>query len=195
MYSNTEIYEHIKLTEAPQANFFTNKNSSLQPAYIRKLWMQLSTANEYASLDRILTLAKEQGFSTEDFFLKEGRLLLNWAIVIQADFKPFEFICSNVIKTAIANILSQDNFSIIKTFLIGESGLDDSHLTSSMTLKYRIEKFKLLLIIDAETKVKLRSFMEQTVEEKKLSKEVKNSIREAIIEYENKSNLQLTKNF
>ena len=191
--TNNQLHGHIetsKNTVNSGPNFFSQKqNNPPRASKIRALWVQLCNAHEYKSLSQILASAKEKGFSIEDFFSQEGRFIINWAIVIQPDYKSFQFICTIVPHNLIIDTLSRDNFSTLKIFLIGESGLDRSHKTDTKAMKSRIEKFKLLLNLDTTAKGKLKVFIEQNIAEESISEDVRTNFNEALHQCANQNQL------
>ena len=81
---------------------------------IRRKVLECFSKNNYELLEKEL-----QNFSKpqlENFFAREGRILLKHAID-QSNSKAITFIIDNIPSTTVKEVLSKDNFSILKQFL------------------------------------------------------------------------------
>ena len=117
---------------------------------IRKRVLQRFNEDAYAQLKQDI---QSYGLTTDGvgkFFLKEGRFLLRWALIDATSNKPLKFFKEEVPTQALQKVLSQDDFSVFKSFLLVQAGLEKMGWYNKVKEERQIEKFKALLAIDSE---------------------------------------------
>lgn len=84
------------------------------------------------------------------FFLKEGSTLLRWALTTATSDKPLNFLIEVVPTETLQKILSDKDFSVLKSFLYLQVGLQgqSGYFTKEMEAII-IKKFEALLRIDS----------------------------------------------
>lgn len=152
---------------------FTPLHTSKQkPGFsaIKKQILQRFRQEEYEQLAQDLFSYGLSRSYIESFFLEEGHPILSWALIGVSTIDPLLFLYKNVPKEILQELLSYKNFSILETFLFGQSGIEDLGWYDATRQKYQIEKFKILLAID-ETQVQkfmvdnsYKSFVTQNIQ-------------------------------
>jgi hypothetical protein len=114
-----------------------------------------------------------------EFLAKKGALLLNWALTIDNDSKALAFLCENIPRSLLQKTLSDDNYHLLSSFLLTESGLEKRGFPIDTELQ--IEKFKILLELD-------KSGVSKFIGDAKLTDNIKNSFLIAVQQHNLPSN-------
>jgi len=121
---------------------------------IRRKVLEYFSKNNYELLEKEL-----QNFSKnqlEDFFTKEGRILLKHAMN-QSDSLALSFIFTKIPSAITKPILIESNFSVLKQFLGGQSMMEKCGQCDEKERDLRVEKFKILSNFDEEN---IKGFIE-----------------------------------
>lgn len=144
---------------------------------IKGIWVRLSQAGEYEHLRQVLSDFHLQGQAMSDFFAKKGSFLLRCAIFYWDNPDSLRFIISNVPQDILQHTLCKDHYSVLESFLRGESILEKMGEVDEERLKNRFEKFKLLLQIDREG---LEMYKDSEYFKTQVADKVKSSFQTAI---------------
>lgn len=117
---------------------------------LRKDWLRHGGQEEYDQLQQKLALYTKKGGSLEDFFVKEGKIILNWALIDMNKASAMTFILENIPKELIQLILEQDSYKLVHSFLFVESNIETSGPLEKEQLEDRIKKIKLLFDLNPQ---------------------------------------------
>ena len=113
----------------------------------RKEWLEHSSKNEYSQLKQKIEKYSQQGGTLEKFFLREGRLILSWALIDVENINALEFIIEHIPQELIKTILKENSYRLLRSFLLVENRLEVEQKINSKQLQDRIQKIKLLFWI------------------------------------------------
>jgi hypothetical protein len=145
------------------------------------VWTRLSAAGEYELLEQRLKEFKLwHNQAMNDFFRKEGPYLLRCSTLHWRNPKHLNFICEHVPEYLLREILIADNYSNMRGFLLGHTGMEKKGLINEDMINERCEKLKLLVKIDPKG---LEEYTESEYFETHFSAGVKKNFREEIEKY------------
>ncbi len=84
------------------------------------------------------------------FFKKEGKILLRWAIINSSDCQILDFLINKIPPEISIQCLTENNFSILDSFLGGQSTMEKSNLWNEFERKLAVEKLKILFKLDSQ---------------------------------------------
>jgi hypothetical protein len=153
-----EAKNDVRLPSSVDEQGFFPKPRS-KSADIRKMVIQHFRQERYDPLRKILS---NRGFlenedEVKNFFLKEGPVILSWALDAST-VEPLKFLADeNIIpKQALQAVLRKRDFSVLRTFLYTQTGIQAAGRYTAELREVQIEKFKILLSIDGD---EIRRFM------------------------------------
>jgi hypothetical protein len=117
--------------------------------------------------------------SQSEFFVKKGDILLNWALTINNDSKALAFLCENTPRPLLQKTLSDNNYYLLESFLLAESGREEHGLPINTELQ--IEKFKILIELD-------KNGVSKFIGDTKLTDNIKNNFLIAVQQHSSPSN-------
>lgn len=144
--------------------------ASLNYADIKKRVLKRFSNHEYAQLEQDLLSYRFNKSFISDFFRQEGFTILRFALIDSLDTRPMEFLCKNVPLDVLRDILSSQDYDVLKSFLMTQAGLEDLGWYDASVKERQIEKFKYLLKIDQEG---IRDFMEKNQQERYMTDNIK----------------------
>lgn len=147
---------------------------------LRKEWLQHSCKNEYIQLKQKIEEYYQRGGTVESFFLKEGRLILSWALIDTANIDALNFIIEQVPKDLIKTILQENHYRLLRSFLSVENSLAEGQEINSTQVQDRIQKIKLLEHVD---QVGVSMILNECLHDMYLGASIKNSIIEVYKNY------------
>lgn len=103
----------------------------------------------------------------KEFFLEEGFAILKWTVVYISNPKVFSFLVDKLPRSILKDLLETNDFEILKGFLRTEAG--EEKFGQKEQQQFRIDKFKLLLKIDAEW---VKKFMDTHRDAKYFTKKI-----------------------
>ncbi len=177
--------KRVKFSKDTKENLAFTPLAKPHTSAVRKIWIQRTRAGEYEQLKKDLTSYENRGVKIEDFFRKEGRALLNWAISTMTNAEPLSFICENVPKELIKEMLSSKNYSMLNTLLLEETGMEELNRVTPARTENFGKKIKNLLNIDPNG---VREFLENSLSRSEIGPKVKDSIKKALSDHSLKSN-------
>ncbi len=148
-------------------------------ADIKKRVLKRFSNNEYDQLDQDLLSYNLNKSFISDFFRQEGFTILRFALIDALDTRPMEFLCKNVPVDVLKDILSSQDYDILKSFLISQAGLEDLGWYDENVKERQIEKFKCLLKIDQEG---VRYFMERNRQDHYMRHRIKENFSDVVSE-------------
>lgn len=115
------------------------------------------------------------------FFLQEGRSILKFALHGDSN-KPLKFLSDHISAVILKKVLIQDDFSVLRSFLSGEQGLEEHEgWYNEKVERSQIEKFAFLLNIDDQV---VSSYMAtQAVKENLLTDKIKANYQKALAQF------------
>jgi hypothetical protein len=129
--------------------FFLNDGSKLEFSKVTRLILKHFRAKQYHQLSKEINDAQLAPPQLREFFLAEGRTLLNWAINSVSSAESLQLLCRVFDKQTLQEILLSSKLSILQKFLMTDAGLLRMGLGEDMEAKNsQFEKFRLLLQID-----------------------------------------------
>ncbi len=144
---------------------------------IKGLWVRLSQSGQYQQLSDTLSNFQLKGQAMVDFFSKEGAFLLRFSLLRSETVDALHFICANVPEDVLRKSLASDHYYALSSFLLGDSGLEESGLIDETMRDNRLEKLKLLVTLDP---IGLAEYMESEYFKTHFSEGVKKSFRQAL---------------
>lgn len=132
-------------SEAINVNLTFSSLGKPHSASFRKKWLDYSRKGEYALLKQEISLYEKKGGTIKKFFEREGETILHWALIGAEQSQSMSFIVSNIPNELILDTLEKNNYSLVRTFLLGENGIEKYRKSNEDDLKCREEKLKLLL--------------------------------------------------
>jgi hypothetical protein len=148
---------------------------------LRKKWLEYTSKGEYEQLQLELESYQQKGGNIRAFFDKEGEVILNWALIGEPSIKALKFIIQHISKESIQIKLEQDNYSLLRVFLLGRSCQEQHQQCDSEYFKKFCDKIKLLLILKPEG---IKNFLKESIENLSLGPKVQESIKKAISSFE-----------
>lgn len=120
---------------------FENKSvKPLNSVAVRKFILTCFAEDKQEALGKKLD---ELGLSSQskaisEFFLKEGSLLLEWALIDRPDTEPLQFFNERIPQKTLQILLKRDDFWLCKSFLIVEKGMENRSNKSEENTKRNI---------------------------------------------------------
>lgn len=170
-------------SEAKETNFH-DVLTKPHVSKLRKKWLSHSSREEYPQLQKELEIYKSQGGSLDYFFIKEGTIILSWALIDMNKAHAIKFIIENIPKQLILTILEKNNYSLIRSFLDVESSLELYKPIEQQQKQDCIEKIKLLIGLDQNAISAI--FKEKSVDIN-IAAYIKANIIEVVRSYNNES--------
>lgn len=148
---------------------------------ITELWVRLSQSHQYEELKQAIVNFQLTDRKMVDFFNQKGAFLLRCAILHWREPEALNFIYHNVPVELLKQALCSENYASLETRFLGESALEQENKLTDEILKSRLEKMKLLLMIDADG---LKQYMESESSKKRYSTGIHKSFQQALSAYE-----------
>ncbi len=173
--------KHVKFSEDTKVSDATfTPLRKLHFSAIRKKWFEYFDQNDYVGLKQYLSNCEQKGVSIQEFFSKEGRLILTWAVTNAPNLNALHFLCENIPTPVLREVLKQNAGSVLKALIASEIGMEACHWTSQTSVENRVEKFRLLLAIDAE---EVHAGMETIFAHGQVSEKVVDSFGDSLKQY------------
>ena len=112
----------------------------------------------------------------QTFFQKEGFSLLYWSLVSASDSNPINFLQKNISNDVLWETLASNQFSILKSFLNSQAGIESLGWNSQNNKEIQTEKFFALLKINCS---ELKAFLESKDAEQYITSDIFENFREA----------------
>jgi hypothetical protein len=167
---------------AANANLILDRNAKIAFMKMRKKIIEFFNYNKYDDLKNLLIIHKHD---LETFFLIEGSIILNWAVIQSEDNKALLFLCHNIPQDLLQKALKKDAYYIIKTFLQIESASEGSEFDIPQRQELQREKFKLLLSIDPKN---VSEFMEKNASQEFSTAKIKLNFARIVSENKEQNN-------
>ena len=165
----------VKFTSDTKDNpNFTPLAKKPNTAKLRIIWLRFSREQQYEQLKEELELYQKRGGTLERFFEKEGQILLKEALLSNPEH--LAFMVENVPKESIQQVLQRKNYSLLHSFLLTMTGLEEYDKFDEKELKGCIEKIQRLLNIEPN----IKEILTKSLEDKELGEKIKKSIKEAL---------------
>ncbi len=146
------------------------KNKPLNPLKMRKHICEQLRTHQYDKLQQEIIKYNLDTKDLAEFFYKEGSPILYSPVAFAVDNRALMFLYKNIPIGALKKALSNDDFSMLKAFLRAESGLEKSVAIDISKRRTRIERFSLLLKIDAEG---VSNFMKESGDKPYITEKIK----------------------
>jgi hypothetical protein len=140
----------------------------LSHAEIKKRMIERLERREYGGIKQDLELYRLTSEQISDFFLKEGPKLLTWSLIGALPEGPLQLWSEVIPKDVFMSVLSNDNFSILRSFLKVQVELERKGWQTEEKEKDQIKVFSILLSIDANA---ISAFMKENANDNSLTSE------------------------
>jgi hypothetical protein len=157
---------------------------SYKPMAIRKQVFDALRNEQYPQLK--IELKQWGADKVSEFFIREGAAILDWAIFTKKA-APLFFLYEVMPSEMLKNLLSKDDWELLRGFLMSESGMEKLKIPSAESRYERIKKFTALLTIGED---KLKNFIEANENEDYMTDLIRNDFRIAIDQYTKLKNLE-----
>lgn len=150
----------------------------LSHAEIKKRMIERLEKREYEGIKQDLELYRLTSEQISDFFLKEGPKLLTWSLIGALPEGPLQLWSEVISKDVFMSVLSNDNFSILRSFLKVQVELERKGWQTEEKEKGQIKVFSILLSVDANA---ISVFMKENANDTSLiSEKIKNNFAMAL---------------
>jgi hypothetical protein len=135
------------------------KSTGFSFVHLRKELVKKLDNNDLATLEA--TFKQFLPKIVAQFFEAEYPAIFHWLLIDSGNADAFEFLFNQFSKEIWKDRLRENNFLFLTSFLNSRAGMASLGLLSPQTLALDVERFKILLTIDAEGVI---SFMEKNKE-------------------------------
>jgi hypothetical protein len=146
-----------KISELGSSSYTPLKDSSRDPARLKRHFMKMLKNNQLEDLKRQIEVSGFPPQLINDFFEKEYHSIFNWLLMDSANDNSFQFILNLFSPEALKNKL-ENSFSFLVKFLNGRAGMEELGLLTPELRELDKQRFRLLLTIDPQG---IKDFMER----------------------------------